>query len=104
VQFHSSEITDRLRGSLILDTLSRADYSMLPHLAGGVNIPSDELNARMQFDLPSHDTRIIIDCSAAEETTCRGDAIMLSWGGFENVWIYDLGAQGVTCEATPSAQ
>jgi len=104
VRVSSSEIVQRLRNAFVLDIRSRDDYAALSYHDGRINIPGDELNFRMQFELPNHDPEIVIDCSGAEEMKCRLAAIVLSRGGFGSVWLYDLGAQGVACGSTPTAE
>jgi hypothetical protein len=102
VQFTATNRPETLQSAYILDIRSRDQRYSLSSLKGAIQIPGDELAARMQIEIPASASAIVIDCSVVEETACISSAALLNYGGFQSVWLYDPGSMGATCASTPT--
>jgi hypothetical protein len=80
--------------------LSPRNASVRSRVARAVNLPFDELSVRMYIELPMDGTPVVLDCTVTEEGACRAHALMMKDSGFTNIWLYDAGALGATCNST----
>lgn len=89
-----------LAGGVILDTRDRTAFER-KHFSGALNIPEDELGARMSLELPSRTTRIVLDCGGIDSGSCSGDAQLLkAVGKFRDVWLLNQGAVSASCSVS----
>lgn len=100
LQLRPQELSVRLRQSRILDIRPRADFQS-SHLDGAINIPVDELGARMQIELHDDAKPLVMDCRAVDMDACSANAKLLQWGGVKNLWLLDAGAMGSACSMSP---
>lgn len=100
LQLRPQELSTRLKQSTILDIRSRDDFQA-SHLDGAINIPADELGARMQIELHDDAKPVVVDCRAVDMDACSANAKLLQWGGVKEIWLLDAGAMGSACSMSP---
>lgn len=92
------EIRQRTKHSVVLDLQDRPGFRVR-HLDGAVNIPKDELAARIQIEIV-REKEIVVDCQPLDFGACILVGDLLNWMGFQDVWLLDRGANGGTCHRT----
>lgn len=89
----TSEVDQRLRSSLVLDVQDRERFQRR-HVSGALNIPRDELGARVEIEILRKSQDIIVDCSSVDFGACILVGELMEARGFTNVWLLDMGANG----------
>jgi len=102
VNFAASEAEAALGRAYVLDLRQRLDVGRF-RVPRSLNIPDDELAVRAKLEIPDFSSRVVLDCTVIPEAKCISGGLVLLHLGFNNVWLYDVGANGASCASTPVA-
>jgi rhodanese-related sulfurtransferase len=87
-------------GAFIVDVRTDDEYDRL-HIAGSIHIPVDELESRLEYEIPYKDRKVIFYCQrGARAQTALQKALLMGYSKVYNLggigdWPYDTEAGGI---------
>jgi rhodanese-related sulfurtransferase len=93
---------DSADNTVLVNTLSK-EYFDQKHIPGSINIPTEEIEARAEAELPKKDLQIVVYCASATCQASPAAARKLEAMGYTNVYEYSDGLEGWESAGYPFA-
>lgn len=96
----NSQLLQLMRHRETLDISERSSFKYFGR-PGATNIPADEVEARMPHEL-DRTAAMLLDCSHVPSGDCDIVSYILEKAGFANLLVINRGAEGLSCQTTPT--